>query len=347
MKSTIAVISVIVAVLSFQSGLFADIIKIKSSTTPVRGTITEITPNGVTVVTGQSSRTIPSNDIVNITYDGAPPILLTIQQNFQNSRYGEVLSLISDGLGPAAGAISANARQELAYYKAYSTAKLAQETGTDIEKAGNELLAFTRDNAKSYHLYKVKDMLGELYLASDMKDKYQRARREYTTLLAEVPWDEYKFKATIALGMIDIEENKLADAKTKFQKIIADVSQNAPETLKRQSSFATLGLARCTAREKKYDEAIAALDKLAAESDPEDKALQSAICLALGETNLAAGRPKDAALNYLQIDILHKNNRIDHIAALKQLAGIWQALQRGDRVREVKATLRSVYGIQM
>lgn len=347
MKRLFALAVVFTILFSFQSALFADIIKTSTSTSPVRGTITEITPAGVTITVGPTSRTIPANEIVNITYDGAPPVFSTIQQNFQNSRYNEVLNLISDGAGLANVTISAPVRQEIAYYKVYSTAKLAQETGTNIEKTVAELLSFTKDYSKSYHLYEIKDMLGELYLASNLKDKYTRARQEYSLLAGEAPWDEYKFKANIALGTIGLAENKLSEAKSKFQKVVADIPENAAETLKRQRSFASLGLARCMSKETKYDEAIAALDKLAAAVDPEDKALQSAICLALGETNIAAGRPREAILNYLQIDILYKNNRIDHIAALKQLAQLWQSQQRDDRVREVKATLKSLYGIQI
>lgn len=321
------------------SPLFADTVSLLNRT-PELGTVSKVSTNELVLERSSGPITIPASQVVTISFTGEPTGLATARQAFIEQKYADVLRHLNS-IDPT-HAISKFASQEAAYYRAVANMKLAQESGKNITEAGKGLIDFTSQNIDSVHVFKVNEMTASLLMATR---KYDDARKFYEKLGREAPWVDYKMRAQVNLGMIDLAENKTADAQKKFQAVFSAVQSGAGAAEQQQKQFAQIGLARCLVKEKKYDEAVKQLEDLAATANAEDLNLQANIYLAIGNANEEAGRNKDALLAYLHIDILYSTSRTEHIEALKHIVSLWRKLQREDRAQETEARLKSIYGI--
>ncbi len=304
---------------------------------PVTGSVILITPEKVTVDIKGEKQEIPANVIAATMFEGEPSALTSARNAVTGSRMQEAI----DGLAKVDQKTLTNdgMKQDYAYCLAYAKVKLVLAGGGDAADAEKELLNFIKNFKTSYHYYEICEVYGDLMV---QQSRFEDAKKSYA-VLAKAPWPEYSLKATVALGMAEINEKKADSAKANFESVIAS-TDNSPQA-ERQKSIAKIGLALCLVDEKKFDEAIKTLEQIAREAGSEDSSFQALVYNSLGNAYDQAGKPRDAVLAYMHTDILFSAARSEHIKALMELAKLWKKIQRTDRAEDVAKRLKDQYNI--
>ena len=306
---------------------------------PLEGTIIRITAEQVTLQDSRNrQQEIPANTIAWTSFEGEPSALSSSRVSVNGGRMEEALAalakvdlkeLTGDGM-----------RQDYAYFLAYAKAKLVLSGGgRDAEEAKTALDDFRRRNRASYHYYEICELYGDLMA---QLGRFDDAKESYADL-AKAPWPEYKLKALVALGMTEISEGKADSARKNFETVMAS-TDTSPQT-ERQKSLARIGLALCLVADKKYDEALTALEEIAKEAGNEDALFQARVYNSLGSAYDQADRPHEAALAYVHTDILFSSARGEHIKSLTELHRLWTKIQHSGRAAEVAKRLKDLYEI--
>lgn len=313
----------------------------------VTGTVTKITPLEVEVVrSNNTSRKIPANAISETQYGQEPPQMHVLRTAVQGSRFDEAFE--------AAKKLESETfsnpfvQEDYDYFVAYINGQTALHEPENRRQMQNAIAlsgTFLQKHARSYHFFTVCELLGDLYEASGNLEKATQA----FSRLEKAPWLETKWKANLSLGRICLLENRPEDAKTFFQSVLDSANQAQSEKSggdtsgpERARTEAHIGLAKCLLQGDQIDEGIAALQKLALQTDSDDARLQAAIYLSLGEAYEEMKNPREAILAYLHIDILFPSAKTERMIALKRLLTLWNQVNRPERSAEVERTLRDI-----
>ncbi len=106
---------------------------------------------------------------------------------------------------------------------------------------------------------------------------------------------------------------------------------------------AKLAKAESLAGMKKFDEAEKLIHEVIKDLPPEDAAAQALAHNTLGDCLHAAGRSKDALFNYLHTDILFSADKEQHQKALAHIAQVWRDLNQDGRADETIEKLKQLY----
>lgn len=304
--------------------------------TSVSGRVTKITPTVVTIeATGGVEREIPVNEIAWISFDGEPTGIGKARSEIANGRLEDALAAL-DKLN-----LPANTRkpllQEVEYLRLYCRAQLALAGSGEITQVGSELARFVKENPDSYHWYRANELIGDLLVAAGRHDRAEAFYAE----VAKAPWPDYKMRAAVGMGKALLAQNKTAEAKKAFDEALS-IPGDSPQA-RTQKAIATLGNAKILAQEKKPDEAIKLVSGIIDRADPEDTALLAQAYLTRGIAYRLAGKPKEALMDFLHVDILYFNVPEVHAEALFNLIQLWEQDRRADRAAEARQRLLSRY----
>jgi tetratricopeptide (TPR) repeat protein len=106
---------------------------------------------------------------------------------------------------------------------------------------------------------------------------------------------------------------------------------------------ATLGKAEAQAGRGAYDEAIAAVNDIIAQADPENQELHARAYNVLGNCYKAADKKQEALLAFLHVDLLYSRFPMQHAEALANLATLWTDVDKADRAAEAQTMLLEKY----
>jgi tetratricopeptide (TPR) repeat protein len=313
----------------------ADIVKTADSN--YSGTIVEIGARGIDIDRNGTVTEIPANEIEYARFDNEPPLLGSARTAIRGSRYEDAVEALKE-IDPA-DLKRKGTRHDYQYYIALTTAQLALSGAADLETAAGKMANFISQNQDSYHYIEALKLAGELYLAAE---DYDQAKK-YFQLLTQAPWPDSRLKAQNALGNVLLLQGEIEQAQSTFQKVIDDAEESP--LVERQKQFARIGLAKCLAGTQDASQAVTNLHQVIDNGNPEDAPLMAEAYNALGSVRTSQGRPTDAILAYLHVDLLYATARIDHIEALKHLAKLWKDVQRPDRAAEAAEILENRYGI--
>lgn len=312
-----------------------DSIKLKSGKT-VSGEITDMTATEVSVKSLNKTSAVAVNQIAAITFDGAPNSLNLARLSVQNGRYEDALKTL-EKIKPEEMSRD-YVRQEVDFYKALCAARLALAGSGEIQAAGKLMNDFVKANPRNYRWLEANELVGDLLVAN----KSYGAAADYYGKLAAAPWPDYRMKAQTAVAQVKLAEGKVQEAEKIFDEVLAtDAAGKDAET---QKLFARIGKARCLAEAKKTDEAQKMLQEIILASDPEDGSLMSRAYNALGTTLRKAGKPNDALLAFLHVDVLYFSSPEEHAEALANLAELWNEVHKPERAIQARQTLRERYG---
>ena len=107
--------------------------------------------------------------------------------------------------------------------------------------------------------------------------------------------------------------------------------------------MAGVGLAVCLAETGKADEGRQTLLKILEIAGPRDIELNAKAYNALGQCYLQQKNNKQALLAFLHTDLLYSGQRDAHAEALYHLTKLWGQLEKSDRARQARNTLKSSY----
>ena len=301
------------------------------------GEVTDMTPLEVTVKKGLGgNQTIAVNEIRSIQFADEPSELSQARLNSSNGAYANALTSLTK--------IDVNAikrdfiKQDVDFYKALCAARLALGGSGEIGDAGRQLNAFVRAYPKNFHYLAAVEAMGDLLMAAE---KYDLAQRQYAEL-AKAPWPDYKMRAATATGRSLQAQGKHEEAIKQFDSALAMATDTADA--QNQKLSATLGKAISLAEAGEVDAAVAAIDNVIQDADPEEQELHARAYIAKGKCYEKGGQTKDALIAFLHVDVVYATVPDAHAEALAHLAPLWQAVGQEQRAREARQMLKERYG---
>ncbi|MFM2093905.1 MAG: hypothetical protein RIS70_1029 [Planctomycetota bacterium] len=303
---------------------------------PVQGTVTETTPDKVTVETPQGARTFEVNEISRITFGEDPPAMAKVRENLRDGNYE---SALTDVKSIDANAVSRDIiKQEIQYFKAFCEGKIALASGGKREDAITNLQGFFRGNPMSYHFYEGAELLGDLSMANG---DFTGAGRFYAAL-AKAAWPEFKLKSAVLEAQTLVGQKKYPEAIEKFESVIGSSESSAEAN--RFKLLAQVGKGNSLANTGKTEEATKMLEEIIRNNDSKDTRLFGRAYNALGSCYLKSNRPKEALLQYLHVHLMFYGEPEAHAEALHHLVKLWTDLQKSDRAIEARTLLQQQYG---
>jgi tetratricopeptide (TPR) repeat protein len=228
-------------------------------------------------------------------------------------------------------------QQDIQFYKALCAAKLTTMGKGMVAEAGKMMQAFVDENPKSYHYFQASEIVGDLLVSTQ---QYAQAA-EYYKRLENAPWPDYKMRAGVAAGRALLSQGKIREAETTFDRVIDAIAEG--DLAQSQRLAARLGKANALTAEKKTDAAIHLVEDVLNTGNTEDALLMSRAYNALGTAYRASGKPKEALLAFLHVDVLYPSQPETHAEALANLAELWQEVHKPERANAARKTLEEQY----
>ena len=303
------------------------------------GTIESLSPTEIKLSRSGRSESIPVNEVVVVRFDGEPPQLNVARNAAINGRYEDALREFEKLATEVQGQSREEIKQDLAFYQAYCTAKLALGGMGDAQAAGRTMSDFLNKNKQSYHFYTANEVLGDLLVAINRND----VAMKYYEELAKAPWTDYQMRAAIAKGRALLAQENFSQAQAEFTAAL-ELGKNAQGPLiDAQRSAATLGLADGLARNGQTDEAIKLVEDIIRAAHPEAVELHARAYNTLGNCYRRAGRPKDAIWAFLHVEELYASSPREHAEALWNLSQLWDEVKQPEHAVAAREKLQQMY----
>ncbi len=304
----------------------------------ITGQIQSVTAREITInaATGKTE-TIPVNQLKGVSFDGEPAKLQSARAAYNSGRYEDCLKALAEI--DSASIERELVRDELEFLRAASSGQMALAGVGNPRDAGKLVRDFVKNHPESYHFYPATELFGNL-LAS--VGAYKNALEEYARL-ESVGWPDYQMRSLVARGRVLRAEGKPAEAQAAYQSVIDQAADATDEVVVAQRLAAQLGLAECLADGGQYDDAVERVRQLIAAAGPEDAEVRSRAYNTLGHCWKKAGRPKDALLAYLHVDLLYFSQPQAHAEALKNLAELWNTVGQPERAAQTLEVWRERY----
>jgi tetratricopeptide (TPR) repeat protein len=138
---------------------------------------------------------------------------------------------------------------------------------------------------------------------------------------------------------------KILARQGKYDEAIAQLDKliaGYPKNSERRRA-ALLAKAENLAAKKQFSEAETLLHEVIQGNAPEDAASQAPAYNTLGDCLRAANRPKDALFAYLHTDLLYSKDKAEHPRALHQIAALYRLLKQDGRADEFALRLKQEY----
>ncbi len=302
----------------------------------VAGHIEEMTRNKVVVQLLQGPKDVPINEIKYVQFASEPRELMTVRNDVLSGHYDQVADTLDRIPPPQRGAVD-SIRQEIDYYSALASARLASGGAGDAQAAGRSLLAFINANKDNYHFYDANEVIGDLLVAIG---RYDQADTYYNELAA-APWPEFKLRAEIGLGRSLEAQDKPDRAMMHYETVLAsDAKGKVVENLQQ---IARIGKAKCLVDQGRSKDAVKILQQVIDQAPAEANQILAMGYNALGEAYLKLKQPKEALYAFLHVDLLYNQVPDQHAESLYYLKGLWDQMNKPQRSKEAADTLKSKY----
>lgn len=287
-------------------------------------------------ITGNSlAKEIPINQILMIYFGDEPRDLKKAKNYVLTGQYREALDSL-ERIKPNQ-IKRPEVKQDIGFYKAICSTKLALGGSLKIAEAGKLMKAFADENPNSYHYFDASEAVGDLLVAFR---QYPQAEQYYARLQA-APWPDYQMRGGVAVGWARLDQGKAEQAAEVFDKIIDFKAEGA--AAERQRMFARAGKAGTLVAVKKSAEAIKIVEEVIKKTDPEDAPLLARAYNVLGAAERQAGRNKEALLAFLRVDVLYSAQPNAHAEALANLIDLWEQIHQTERANRAKQILLDRY----
>jgi len=335
MNKRCLVLAVCVCLAAGTAGRAIEMVKTAKNET-FTGRIVSVTRFAVEVDKNSVVTSIPVNEIVSVQYDNEPSLLKTVARSHLTAgRYNDALEALAK-LNPAELG-RPEITQEVEYFTALCKAKLAMGGSGTLEEARDALSTFVHGNINSYHFFEGCEMLGNLHTALG---QYEKAETYYGQL-SKSPWPDYQMRGGVAIGRAQLAQGKTAEALQAFDSVLAMTASG--DMAQSQRLAARLGKASCAAAGGQTDQAIAMVEKIIAEADPENVELHARAYNTLGGALRKAGETKKALLAFLHVDVLYFAVPEAHAEALANLVELWNETNKTERAVRARKILQEQY----
>jgi tetratricopeptide (TPR) repeat protein len=320
--------------------LCADEIDRHSSKAPLRGSISAESSKELTIKVTQAGKIedvkVPLADVADVKYDGAAGLALRTATSME--RAGQYEKAIEAYQKAATAANDSGFVMRASQFgQARSLAKLALQEPGRLDEAIKALENFRTNHADSRFHFTLHELLGQLQMEKGNDAAAAQAFRE----LAAAPIGDVKLKAAVWDGRLLMKAGKFVEAQARLEEVIAATAKTPAEKLRQQEALLAKG--DCLVKQKKLDEAERMFRKVIEEASPEETELQATTCNALGDVLREAGKPKEALLAYLEVDLLYSTQKAAHARAIYYAAILWDQVGRNDNATESREKLKRLY----
>lgn len=283
---------------------------------------------------GGSLQQVPINVIKVIYFEAEPADLKKAKKHVLDGHYADALAAL-ERIRETPSRV--DIRNDITFYYALCSAKLALGGSMRISTAGKMMRKFFEGHPRSYHYFEAAETIGDLLVALG---EYERASQYYDRLNG-APWPDYRMRAGVAAGRALLRQGKISEAAEAFDKVLA--AEADTESAQVQHTAAELGKASTLTALKKPDEAIAIAEKIIAKADPEDTPVLARAYNVLGTAQRQTGQIKKALLAFLHVDILYSSVPDAHAESLANLAELWEQIHKIDRANRARQVLEAQY----
>ncbi len=306
---------------------------------PIEGTITDMNKRQVTLTKNSQRKAFEVNAIKRVSFADDPSEMKRIRRSVSEGRFKDAMNEL-DKIDLATVKV-AFVNQDVRFYKAYVSSKLALQGEGEINAAASSMLDFLKQNQNNFHYYQGLEMIGDLAYASG-NFKFAEVKFEE---LATAPWPEYKVQATLRQAKAQLaqdDKDKIAEALQNFEKVMGSSAEY--EGHEEHKQYAQFGKAICMAGSGQAEQAITMVETVIRDNDPKNMSLFGQAYNALGACYMKAGKHKEALLAYLHTDILFFGDADTHAEALYYLNYLWAKENQSDRAVRAAGVLSSRYG---
>lgn len=305
------------------------------------GEITSVTRDEVVVKPKVGSETtVPSNDIIKIEWDGAPPALnLSVGQELAGN-FANALTGYKESQEAAASSSNSNMKADIQFLVARATARQALQQNEGLDEAATLLDQFIERFRDHYRFYEAQLLRGEVAIA---QGDYAAADSAFSSL-SRSPFADFQMAAKIGNAKTMLARNDVQAAKAAFDQV-AGMNASTPLEVSRKLE-AMLGQANCLQSQSQYEPAAKILDQVIRESSPDDTRLQAEAYVRQGECYSAIGEnTMQAIMAYLHVDVVPSLAREKEYRAeaLYHLSQLWPVVNQPARAAEAAATLEQEY----
>ncbi|MDA8563496.1 tetratricopeptide repeat protein, partial [Mariniblastus sp.] len=300
----------------------------------VRGTIEQISPQGVSIKTADGTKEITADQIVRVVFEGQPTALTRARERFEDQQFSESLEALGKMTDDPAGQ---KWQPEADYLRAIANAELSLSGGSvTAQAAGKQVNQFLVAHPESYLKFPAMERLGKLLFAfGRMKNASQSFDQ-----LTQSGWPKYQRIGSYWHGVSEREQGNYDKAISLFKQM-NDI-QSGDAELETWQKMGACQIARCQGESGNADSAIASLKKIVAEN-PENANLFATAFNSLGSVYLEQNQLKEARTEFLKTELLYPTAVNEHAEALYYLTKIWAKLNENDRAISTKETLKSLY----
>jgi tetratricopeptide (TPR) repeat protein len=299
------------------------------------GELVDISAVKVGLQVGATKKEFPVNEIESVQFDAEPNDLFQARIAVRGGRYDDAVSMLAK-IDPR-NLKRPEIAKDVEFYHALASARLALGGTGSIADAGKKMFAFEKANRASFHYFEACETLGDLLAALG---RYSDAEGYYNKL-GEAPWPEYKMRAGVLVGRSLVSQKQFDRAAAKFDETLA-LDASGPQA-DAQKAAARLGKASALSGAGKADEAVAIVNEVIAQADPQDEELYARAYNILGNCLRAAGKKQEALLAFLHVDLLYARFGEQHAEALANLATLWAEVDKSDRAAQAKSLLQEKY----
>jgi tetratricopeptide (TPR) repeat protein len=308
-----------------------------SAKIPLRGTITAETAHEITIQRKDTGKTetVPLNDVARVKYDKVSIDLANADAYAHKGEFTRSMELYEKVVQQSAG--KEFAVRAANFGRINGVVLQALHEPARIDEAIKALEEFRTQNPLSRYHYALHETLGKLHLAKMNEEAARTAFAE----LAKAPWPDVKLKAANYDGRILIVANQLDAAIAKFDGVAQSAGDSAEEKIRRFEAL--LGKAECLVKQRKFEDAEKLLGQVIDGASSEESALHATAFNLRGDVQREMGRPKEAILSYLYVDLICPGDRNEHAKSLCYIALLSEQLGRADRAEDFRSRLKKDY----
>jgi tetratricopeptide (TPR) repeat protein len=279
---------------------------------------------------------VPVDEIESIEYDSPAGAALRQGEFAENAgRWPEALKLYEEVLKKATPDSFPYVAAQFA--KARCLAKEALLHPEKAAEAARALEATLEAYPATRHYFPTLELLGRIYLVAKNHPK----AAEVFEKLRQAPLGRYQTAATLYRAQLQLLEGNVEEASRLVESLLSQ-----PELHPWVRWRALLLKAQILAARKSFDEAEQTARKVVDEVPAEDAENNPAAFLVLGRIYEQGGKPMDAVLAYLYVELLYPSAKLHRVEALTALERLWKQLGRPDRAEAARAKLQEELSVQ-
>ena len=310
--------------------------------TTLEGKIASTSADEIVLDVDGQKKTLSTAAVRGTQYDDEPVALAAVRADLELGQYEDALAKLASLDAADVRSARAEVAAEIESLRALATGRLALAGSEKLATGGRAVLAFVQKSPTHWRYYEAVELLGEIFAKTGKPDE---AEKQFAAL-EKAASPLVRARGKIARGTLALADAaRLADAEKLFADALAELDGADDATAVR--TLAQIGAARVLAGQKRFDDAEKTLDAAIAATPRDALATKAAIYVAQGEIRVAAGRPRDAIVSYLRVELLYPSVRERRVEAVKALVPLWTQTGRPDRAADVRRTLKERFKIDV